>query len=166
MRILILMAVLFSATLWLAADNRTAQGTRASHQEESHPSSIHSPFRYVITRNQITEGTRYPDRVKLKLRGVDVLLDAKSFSETTLRQLLSLLSERFPAPEYLRVDIYTNLEDVLTPEEAEAIQSPGSRMQFNDPKYAWATCKRNHDGERCDYHTKQPGATLQTITVR
>ena len=51
----------------------------------------------VITRSEITEGTQIPEGREFRARGVDVLLDEKSFSESTLKQLFALISKRFPA---------------------------------------------------------------------
>ena len=149
----------------LSADGRIAFGDPAA-QEKPQPSLPKAAFRYVIVRNQITEGTRYPEGGSLRYRGVDVLLDAKSFSESTLRQLVELLAKRFPDSEDLFVNIYTNLDDVSTPEEADYIGPPNSPIEFPNPKYAWAFYVRNSENERLDYHTKEPGDVFKTIKLR
>ena len=118
------------------------------------------------TRNQITEGARYPGGKQVKSRGVDVVLDAKSFSEVTLRQLLALLSKRFPEPDELLLSVYTNLDDVLTPEEAEHIPPLGNPIDLSPPKYAWAFYVRSSEDEHFTYHTKEPGSEAKTVTLR
>jgi len=63
----------------------------------------------------------YPAGPTRKSRGVDVLLDPKSFSEENLKQLFAMLSKRFPEPAKLIVNVYTDLEDIMTPEEGDVI---------------------------------------------
>jgi hypothetical protein len=160
----ILAAILLSIGLCLSADARFVSGNLTTHQEKPHPAPPKSPFRYVITWNKITEGTRYPEGGSLRSRGVSVLLDAKSFSEETLRRLLELLSKRFPDPDELLVSVYTNLDDVRTPEEAET-PATGS-MDLTAPKYAWAFYIRNSESEHFSYHTKDPGSVVRTVNLR
>jgi len=159
----ILAAILLSIGLYPSADARLVSSNFTTHQEKPHPAPP-SPFHYAITRNQITDGTRYPEGGTARFRGVDVLLDAKSFSEETLRRLLELLSKRFPNPDELLVSVYTNLDDVRTPEEAE-IPATGS-VDLTAPKYAWAFYIRNSETEHFSYHTKEPGSVVRTVNLR
>jgi hypothetical protein len=145
----------------------------AAHQKTQPRDPSKTPFRYVIIRDKILEGRTYPEGGKWRVRGVDVLLDPKSFSESTLRQLAELLSKRFPAQDDLDVNIYTNLEDTLTPEEAEqvapstVVEVPtGSPLGFPLPKYAWARFVRKSEGETLEYDTKEPGDVFKTIELR
>jgi hypothetical protein len=150
------------AFIFVVGDTSIASGMRAP-QQENKPSPA-SPFRYAIVWNKVIEGNTYPFGTPFRFRGVDVLMDEKSFSEANLRQLLQLLSKRFPDPERLQVDVYTNLEDVLTPEEAELVPPPGSRVPERGLKHAWAFYIRSGDNEHLDYCTKEPGAEVKTVT--
>jgi hypothetical protein len=152
------------AIIFVVGDTSIAGGMRAQ-QHENKPSPA-SAFRYAILRNEVIEGKTYPFGTPSRFRGVDVLMDAKSFSETNLRQLVQLLSKRFPDPERLLVNIYTNLEDVLTPEEAELPFPSGSKVPEPDLKYAWAFYLRINDDEHFEYCTREPGAPVVTVTLR
>lgn len=135
-------------------------------QESARPSSGRA-FRYAIIRNQTVEGEYYPQGGPSRLRGVDVLIDEKSFSEASLRQLVQLLDRRFPDPGDLVVNIYTNLEDVSTPEEADAVPPPGSKLVGGpERKHAWAFYIRNRDGEHFEYDTKETSVGVRTVTIR
>jgi hypothetical protein len=162
----ILVVILLSMSACLFPDGSIAGTNRTVPQEKTHTSPPKSPFRYVITRNQITEVARYPVGGRLRSRGVDVVLDAKAFSEGTLRQLTELLSKRFPDPDELLVSVYTNLDDVLTPEEAEIIPPPGTPIDLSAPTSAWAFYVRNSESEHFSYHTKEPGSVVRTVNLR
>src|SRR5258705_6270056 len=155
------------STLLPISQSRTTEVVKQQwHPESRHPTKPRSPFRYAIIRDRTLEGTYYPQGGNFRFRSVDVLLDAKSFSEESLRQLVKLLSKRIPDPEELLVNIYTNLDDVSTPEEAEYISPPGSAVDLSTPKYAWAFYIRNSDGEHFRYHTKEPGSIVKTVNLR
>ena len=145
---------------------RIAVAQHVAYQERVRPSPV-SAFRYAIIRNQTIDGKRYPEGGPIRLRGVDILMDANSFSEANLRQLVQLLVRRFPDPENLVVNIYTNLEDVPTPEEADFVPPPDSKVVgLTELKSAWAFYIRNRDGEHFDYDTKEPGVGVRTVTLR
>ena len=68
-----------------------------------------------------------------------MLLDPKSFSEENLKQLFALLSKRFPEPTELVVNVYTDLEDIMTPEEGDVIWDNCTLdLAKLTPKYPWA----------------------------
>lgn len=75
-----------------------------------------SPFRYVIVHNEIDPSLGGTDSER---RFIEVLIDNKSFSKKNLIMLIQLISERFPSPGLLYVNVFSNLEDVETPEERE-----------------------------------------------
>ena len=152
------------AIIFVFSDTSIAGGMGAP-QQENKPSPA-SAFRYAIVWNQVIEGKYHPFGTPYRFRGVDVLMDAKSFSEANLRELLRLVSKRFPDPEELQVDVYTNLEDVLTPEEAELPFPPGGKVPEPNLKYAWAFYFRYSDEERFEYCTREPGAPVVTVTLR
>lgn len=168
-----LTAMLFVIGFSLCPVGGIGDSSFAARQETTPRYPPKTPFRYVIIRDQILEYLTYPEMGKLRVRGVDVLLDPKTFSELTLRQLVELLSKRFSDPDDLFVNVYTNLEDTSTPEEAEHVGPPtvvevptDSPLDFPLPKYAWARLVRNSEGERLDYDTKVPGEGFKSITLR
>ncbi len=81
------------------------------------------PFRYVILDNNIDPslGKDDPER-----RFVEVLMESKAFSRKNLITLFHLISKRFPKPTLLYVNIFTDLEDVATPEEQVEGSGSGS----------------------------------------
>lgn len=78
--------------------------------------SFRSPFRYVIAYNKIDRKISSKDEDR---RFIEVVMDKKSFSKTNLITLFNLISERFPKPKLMYIDVYTDLEDVSTPEEGD-----------------------------------------------
>ncbi len=161
-----LIFILLPAIFCLSIDGRIVNGTNLTGYQEKPPSAQYrSPFRYVIAWNKVTEGTRYPEGGPDRFRGVNVLLDPKAFSESNLLQLVELLSKRFPKPEDLIVNIYSDLDDVLTPEENDIFVSGPIDLSAT-PKHAWAFYIRNDEVERLDYHTKKPDEAFRSIDLR
>ena len=85
----------------------------------SHPNR--SSFRYIIFNNGLLHNGRL----------VLVLLDAKSFSEQHLRELFELISKRCPEPDELHVGVFTNLEQIPTPEEEEFAKLRSSETELS-----------------------------------
>jgi hypothetical protein len=52
-----------------------------------------------------------------------VLLDQQSFAEKNLQEVFLLVSRRFPQPEQLWITVFTNLEQLPTPEEEDYLAS-------------------------------------------
>ena len=78
--------------------------------------SFRSKFRYVVVYSELERSVK---KGKYDTRFVDVLIDKRAFSVQNLRILFDLLSKRFPKPHTLFVTVYTDLEDIETPEEHE-----------------------------------------------
>lgn len=78
--------------------------------------AFRSPFRYVIVNNEIDSslGGDVPER-----RFIEVLMDSRAFSKKNLTILFQLVSERFSSPKLLYINVFTDLEDVETPEERD-----------------------------------------------
>ncbi len=87
-----------------------AQARKARSQKAS------SPIKYVIVANKIdpTLGRGDEDR-----RFVEILINPRSFSKVHLKKVFGLISKRFPEPRLLFVNVFSNLDDVQTPEERE-----------------------------------------------
>ena len=81
-----------------------------------------SPFRYVIVNERVEPSLGGNDEPR---RFVEILLDAKKFSKENLTALFKLVAERYPKPELLFVQVYTSLEDIDTPEEADLGKTSG-----------------------------------------
>ena len=124
----------------------------------SHPNR--SSFRYIIVNNGLLHNGRL----------VLVLLDGKSFSESHLRELFELISKRFPEPDELHVGVFTNLEQIPTPEEedfskllpAETELAPGPDLE----KYSGAVYVRHADNESFSYVMVSPTTVEKTVIIR
>lgn len=126
-----------------------------------------SPFRYVIVYNKVIGGSV---RSRNALRFVDVLLDEKAFSEETLIELFKLISKRFPRPIDLDVTVYTNLEQISTPEERDAggiSEGPGNPAA---DQYPVAILVRERGGNEWlryyTYKTNPPGFEMKTVVLK
>jgi len=84
--------------------------------QQKKTNNFRSPFRYVIVSNKIDPPVNKKDE---KRRFVEVLLDKKAFTKENLITLFQLVSKRFPKPSVLFVNVYTDLEDVETPDERD-----------------------------------------------
>ena len=83
-----------------------------------------SPFRYVIVSDKFDPkiGEGDDDR-----RFIEILMDKKSFSKKNLITLFQLVAKRYPKPALLYIDVFTNLDDIETPEESEQPKLSGTR---------------------------------------
>lgn len=126
-------------------------------REPNQQRAYRSPFRYVIFNNEVDAGYRY----------LEVLLDEKAFSEENLKQLFKLVSNRFPIPRVLHIQVYTNLEDAETPEEREsgkASEQPGNPAA---DRYHSAYFLRDNDGNQWfTYNPDAPDTKLRTVVVK
>jgi len=146
---------------------RTVEAQSPVNKGESKPcpESPRSPFRYAITYNHVNEFIS-SGRPNVKSRLVNVLLDGKSFSEENLKQLFGLLSKRFPEPIDMIVSVYTNLEDISTPEEDEVILINCIMADFLTPQHPWANYTRNDELERFYYHTRKLDEPPKDVILR
>lgn len=88
----------------------------AQQTKDGKPKSDRSPFRYIIASDKIDPKLTPTDEER---RFVEVLMKRSSFNVRNLTVLFELLSKRFPFPNTLYVEVYTDLEDIQTPEERE-----------------------------------------------
>ena len=97
-----------------------------TYKEEARTRQYRSPFRYVVVSNKVDPAINKQD---VKRRFVTILLDKKSFSKENLIILFQLVAKRYPTPNLLNIDVYTDLEDIETPEEADM----GKMSETSDP---------------------------------
>ncbi|HZE71873.1 MAG TPA: hypothetical protein VE135_20380 [Pyrinomonadaceae bacterium] len=116
--------------------------------------SNRSPFRYAIVSNEVIDDSGTPP--KDAYRYVEVLLDEKAFSENNLKELFKLVSKRFPKPKVLHVQVYTNLNDVETPEEREGPKMSEVPDDPSQDRYHQASYLRDDDGN--EWFTYNPNA--------
>jgi len=134
-------------------------------QDKKCAEPFRSPFRYAVFDNQVLDNnTGNPND---EWRSLGILLDEKSFSEATLKQLFQLLSKKYPKPTDLEVHVYTSLDQVPTPEEAEA----GGMSEVtwcNDPhdKYHWANYLRKKDRESFVYNLNPPKLDTKLVVLK
>jgi len=114
-------------------------------------STINSVPRYALVGNWLDDEKEWdPNDPKVYSRHVEVLIERKDFSEKNLRTLLGLVSKRFPSPVKLFVNVYTDLDQVLTPEERDSgvtseIEGGEERQHF------WAIYVRTRNDEYFRY---------------
>ena len=103
------------------------QAKREKSKQQISGQTYKAPFRYVIISNHVYTPTG--DRRDTS-RFIEVLLDEKAFSEETLRQLFKLISQRFPKPRWLDVDVYPNLDQTETPEESDLAKISETTLRY------------------------------------
>jgi hypothetical protein len=118
-----------------------------------------SSFRYAIVRNEVAKA--------LPTRQVWVLMEERAFTEENLKSLYQLVIKRYPEPYDLNIWVYTKLEDVPTPEEAEE----GGMSEVKDsPALSGAptaVCVRNERTEYINYFYPAPkGQARGKIVIR
>ena len=119
------------------------------------------PFRYIIYLNEVGEDNGPQERS----RYLEVLLDRKAYSEKTLRELFHLLSERFPEPVDMDVQVFTSIEQVPTPEE----MGRGASEQPDNPwveKHPSAFMIRRSENEIIRYFYRYPYRVEKTIVIK
>jgi hypothetical protein len=145
----------------LLASNRVLPFGHRHSKLQTQNQSVAAPrsvFRYVIIR----EALLHNGRVAV------VLIDSKQFSETNLRALFRLLSQRFPEPEELHVAVFTSLEQFPTPEEEDYERSaPTDELPYvkKIEKYPNATYTRSKNNEEFKYSLGE-GQPQKRVTFR
>ena len=138
------------------------QTMREKSKQQISGETYKAPFRYVIISNHVYTPTGDHRDTS---RFIEVLLDEKAFSEGTLRQLFKLISQRFPKPRWLDVDVYTNLEQTETPEESDLSKTSESNAPSQD-NYHWARLIRIDDDELFRYNPDPPSRTMKTVILK
>lgn len=122
--------------------------------------STENLFRYAIVENSVS----HEDNPKLISRHIEVLLDERAFSEKTLRVLFDLVSKRYATPKNLNVDVYTNLEQIMTPEERDYGSVSGG-MDTNPDKFLWAVYLRNPYAHFFRYSPVDNKSDIRTVEL-
>jgi hypothetical protein len=119
-----------------------------------------SSFRYAIVHNELAKA--------LPARQVWVLIEEKAFTEENLKSLYQLVTKRYPEPYYLNIWVYTSLQDVPTPEEAD--RDEGMSEVKDAPPLSGAptaVCVRNDANEYINYYyPTQKGQEHRKIIIR
>lgn len=149
--------VMFCVALMIMCCNLEVRGANHSGQDQH---SYRAAFRYVITSNRIinTSGKIY--------RSVGVLLDEKAFSEEVLRELFRLLSKRFGKPRAMEIRVFTNLEQIPTPEESEAGAVSERPYDPSFDRYPSAIYIRQGEREFFRHTSNPPGIEMKTVILR
>jgi hypothetical protein len=134
--------------------------TSIRSQAESSLQAYRSNFRYLIISDVLLHNGRL----------VFALLDEKSFSEENLKELFRLISKRFPKPDELHVAVFTNLEQVETPEEADFYKGLSPEIEIpsnvNVDRYPSATYVRSKGNESFSYSVVSPIRVEKTIIIK
>ena len=119
-----------------------------------------SSFRYAIVRNEIAKA--------LPVRQVWVLMEEKAFTEENLKSLYQLVIKRYPEPYQMDIWVYTSLQDVPTPEEADSDEGMSEAKDAPPLSGApTAVCVRNEKGEYINYFYPTPkGQEHGKIVIR
>ena len=95
-----------------------------------------SPFRYVIIAGA-SDLEKYVNRFPNESLDLEVLLENDAFNEKNLRELFTLLSNRYNSGQGLSIWVYTSLSAVRTPEENEQINLKGPIENYSKFKNAF-----------------------------
>ena len=103
-----------------------------------------SSFRYAIVRSEVSKA--------LPARQVWVLMEERAFTEENLKSLYQFVVKRFPEPYQMDIWVYTSLQDVPTPEEADSDEGM-SEVKDAPPLSGapTAVCVRNEKTEYINY---------------
>ncbi|MGE0104127.1 MAG: hypothetical protein AB7H86_17170 [Blastocatellales bacterium] len=121
-----------------------------------------SEFRYIIYSNEVDDTGRAKDTRRV----IKILLDEKAFSEQTLKTLFYLLSKRYSDPDWLEVEVYTNLKQIPTPEENDLgwISEVDSDPEFD--KFHRSFLMRYDGNEFFRYNPTPPSRKLKTVIIK
>lgn len=149
--------------LWVSASSQVKAMNNHSTKGRAKQERSKSSFRYVILRNEYAGDNVEP---RDPYRTVEVLLDETVFSEKTLRKLFDLISRRYPKPQLLRVWVYTNLNQLATPEEEDRGKRSETPDDPDDDKYHWAIFIREDGNELFRYNPDPPSTDLRTVILK
>jgi hypothetical protein len=114
-------------------------GTTVLAQKDSAyaQAKFRSDIRYLTVYNDIFEDERR----------IQVLLNSKSFNETSITHVFNLIKRRYPEPTRLSIDVETSIEMIETPEERDLHRDGNdSRFSFLYGKYQRAGYSRFENG--------------------
>jgi len=156
------------ALLWAACVGSAGQGSgnaadvlagnRFQEQKQN-------TFRYVIVGDELQgeDGTAPAQRT------IAVLMDEADFSEEVLKSLFILVSKRFPSPAWLEVEVFTNVTQLLTPEEYDEGQMSERKPDDRDAafdRHHFALLMRIGENELFRYDPNPPSRQLKTVILK
>jgi len=147
--VIILLVVFLVATL---PSNSFSESTRQDSKIK---------FKYLIFKNTLNE----KPSIQYSRRTLNVFLEEKAFSEQSIKELYLLLSNRFPEPQWLEAWVYTNLNQVETPEEADSPKSSTTKDNPDHNRSHWAWIYRNKDNVFFRYNPNPPNRDVKTIVI-
>ncbi|MGE0887740.1 MAG: hypothetical protein AB7P14_29820 [Blastocatellales bacterium] len=118
-------------------------------------------FKYLIFRNALDE----KKEVQHIRRTLGIFLEEKAFSEQNLKELYSLLSKRFPEPSWLEIWVYTDLNQVETPEEADTPKSSNTPDNLEIDRFYWAWIYSNKGNTFFRYNINPPNKQIKTVII-
>lgn len=110
MNLVIWTAVLIALTF--GAGMTKAQECVSNNGQVSKPGNV----RYIVAHNKVDPGE---DRTVPDRRFIEVFADRDTFTEVKVREMLARVSNRYPAPKLLYVNVFTDLRDIENPEERD-----------------------------------------------
>ena len=129
-------------------------------QEAGSAQDYRSNFRYLIVSNGLLHNGRL----------VFALMDEKSFSEENLKELFRLISKRFPKPSELHVAVFTNLEQVQTPEEEDFYKALSPEIEIptnvNVDRYPSAVYVRSKGKESFSFSVVSPRRVERKFIIK
>ena len=101
------------------------------------------------------------------VRNISVLMDENSLGPDTLEQLFRLLDKRFPEPDAFICTVFTSLDQINTPEEADRPKHSASNETSKEfDQHNWAILMRGAGNEIIRF-TIGPGyRPLKTIVLK
>ena len=116
-----------------------------------------TPIRYVIVYNEIgpTGG-----------REIEVFMKAANINERDLRAVFCWISQSFPSPVALTINVHTDLNTIETPEERELLKDgEDSRFSKFYGRYREASYSRFDNRREAFLYTKNLAEIKQTLVV-
>src|ERR1043165_9539076 len=120
--------------------------------------SVQKNFRYIIAGNVIDEIIRE--------RKIIVLMDEDTFGPDSVKELFRLLDKRFPEPVKFFCGIYTSLDQLDTPEEADMPKDSGPQPRSPEDHHHRAIFIRGAENQIIRYTGKRADSTLTTIILK
>lgn len=116
-------------------------------------------FRYIIYEKSCDDF----GNPEAGIRRIDLLLQEKAFSEENLKKLFAVLSEGYPEPQLLLIQVITNLEQARPegfPQISGGKDNPAAYI------YHRASYQRDKNNEFFRYNPNPPDRQMKTIVLR
>lgn len=117
-----------------------------------------SEFRYVIVYNTPNDSSE-----SFKFRTITVLLDESAFTVENLKKLNALVMKRYPQPMNSFITVFTNLEQVMTPEEIDFYGGREGATPINVNSYKQAFIKNLSSETTLTIRSSPRGDTVNVL---